>query len=161
MKDNFSLCISQRVRKAKSSLFIDTDGSIIYSGLISTSAFLLPCCTLLYFVRACYLVFAVSLVVSALALSSALNNLCCNATPGVALNLLLLAVSPCSINKLRETMDRLSIIPQLLHIRSDRKAYISLFVLLKGMFCNCSAFQFFTFPSPVAFFYFPTFTPCC
>lgn len=38
-------------------------------------------------------------------LSSALNNLSCNATPGSVLNLLLLAKGPRNINKPRETMD--------------------------------------------------------
>lgn len=40
-----------------------------------------------------------------LTLSSALNNLSCNATPGAVLNLLLLAEGPGNINKPRETMD--------------------------------------------------------
>ena len=39
-----------------------------------------------------------------LSLSSALNNLSCNATPGAVLNLLLLAEGPGNINKPRETM---------------------------------------------------------
>lgn len=40
-----------------------------------------------------------------LSFTSALNNLSRNATPGAVLNLLLLAESPCNINKLRKTMD--------------------------------------------------------
>lgn len=62
----------------------------------------LPLCLL----RVCHHVFIVSLVVIlALSLTSALNKLSCNATPGAVLNLLLLAEGPCNINKLRETMD--------------------------------------------------------
>lgn len=59
--------------------------------------------------RACCLVLTVAFVVIlARSLSFALNNLSCNATLGSALNLLLLAESPCNINKLRETMERLN-----------------------------------------------------
>lgn len=43
-----------------------------------------------------------------LALSSALDNLSCNAAPGALLNLLLLAGRPGNINKPGETMERLN-----------------------------------------------------
>lgn len=70
--------------------------------MISACTFLLP---FLCILCACYLVFTVPLaVILALSLSSALNNLSCNATPGAVLNLLLLAEGPGNINKLRETM---------------------------------------------------------
>lgn len=80
-----------------------TNGRRSYSGLVSAYALQLPLCASL---RVRYLVFTASLVVIlALSLPSVLKGLSCSATPGVVLNLLLLADVLGNINKPGETMD--------------------------------------------------------